>query len=59
MARAKRKSSRVAPVAAAAEKRNHYGNLEEQICDLLCAADLSATLLEKMLSDNRQNSSSV
>ncbi|MDA9400901.1 MULTISPECIES: hypothetical protein [Bradyrhizobium] len=26
--------------------RNHYGNLEEQICDLVRAADIAATLVE-------------
>jgi hypothetical protein len=61
-----RKSNRVAvaalPVAAAAEKRNHYGNMEEQICDLLRAADLSAALLDDTLSEGnvaRENSSCI
>jgi hypothetical protein len=62
MARTKRKSSRVADTApvASAEKRNQNGNVEEQICDLLRATDLSATLLEGPLSGGRrENCSSV
>ena len=55
MPKTKRKSSQVAVTAPAAaeEKSNHYGNLEEQICDLLRAADLSAALLESLLSGGR------
>jgi hypothetical protein len=44
-----------APVAAGPqEKRNHFGNAEEQVCDLLRAADLSATLLESLLTEGRR-----
>jgi hypothetical protein len=55
MPKTKRKSSQVAVTAPAAaeEKRNHYGNVEEQICDLVLAADLSATILEGLLSGGR------
>jgi hypothetical protein len=43
------------------EKSNHYGDLEEQICDLLRAADLSATLPESLLSEGRieKNSANI
>jgi hypothetical protein len=51
------------PIAAAAaeEKSNHYGNAEEQICDLLRASDLSASLLERLLTEGRidQDSASI
>ena len=38
---------------AAAEEGNCYGNMEEQVCDLVRAADLAASLLENTLSDGR------
>jgi len=40
------------PVAAGAEeKSDHFGNPEEQICDLFRAADLSAYLTDALLTD--------
>lgn len=40
------------PAAATeSEASNHYGNVEEQICDLVRAADIAATLLETALKD--------
>jgi hypothetical protein len=52
---AKRKSNRVVDTvpASAEEKSNCYGNMEAQICDLVRAADISATLLEDTLSQGR------
>jgi hypothetical protein len=42
------------PIAAAAEEpRNHYGNPEEQICDLMRAADLCAYLTADWLTEGR------
>jgi hypothetical protein len=37
------------------EKINHFGNPEEQICDLMRAADLSAYLIEEVLSDGQRD----
>jgi hypothetical protein len=48
-----------APGAAADEKTNHFGNLEEQICDLLRAADLSVSALENLLEEGRIEKDSV
>jgi hypothetical protein len=38
---------------AVAEKSNHYGNPEEQICDLMRAADLCAYLTDDWLTEGR------
>jgi hypothetical protein len=60
MAKVKPKSSKVtdAAPASAAEMSNHYGNVEDQICDLVLAADISATLLEGLLKGGRLESGS-
>jgi hypothetical protein len=52
---AKSKPSRIVDTAPATaeEKSNCYGGLEDQICDLVRAADISATLLEDTLSQGR------
>jgi len=48
-----------APSAASDEKTNHFGDLEEQICNLLRAADLSASVLENLLEEGRIERDSV
>jgi hypothetical protein len=50
---AKRKRVVDTAPAAAEEKSNCYGNMEEQICDLVRAADLAESLLEDTLSEGR------
>jgi hypothetical protein len=37
------------------EKANHYGNQEDQVCDLVHAADVSASLLEHYLDAPKDN----
>ena len=55
MAQAAHEGIRVAPEAPVTmihgEKQNHFGNTESQICDLVRAADLAASVLETAMTD--------
>lgn len=52
MAQADKKPIRVATTdGRPARPENQYGELEEQICDLVRAADIAATLVETALKD--------
>jgi hypothetical protein len=50
------KSPRVKPAVASppdSEERNHYFSIEDQVCDLVQAADLAAYVLEHTLTEQR------
>ena len=44
---------------AVAEKSNHFGNPEEQLCDLARAASLAAFLTDELLTDGRTEQGSL